>query len=527
MFPFLQNFCLVVQTTVEPKTYEEASQLECWQRAMNAEVQALEENNTWKIVDLPNGKHPIGCRWVYKVKYHADGTIERYKARLVAKGYTQMEGVDYFDTFSPMAKLTTVRVLLALASAKGWFLEQLDVNNAFLHGDLYEEVYMELPPGFTSAKPNQVCQLQKSLYGLKQASRQWYSKLSSALISLHYSQSAADHSLFIKTEGASFTALLVYVDDIVLAGNNFDEIKYVKAFLDQQFKIKDLGPLRYFLGLEISRSKSGLLLNQRKYTLEILSDSGFLGTKSASTPMDASTRLQKDAGAPFSDASSYRRLVGRLLYLTTTRPDICYAVQQLSQFVSQPMDIHFQAATRVLKYLKGSPSKGILFPANSTLKITGFADSDWAGCLDTRRSITGYCVFVGSSLVAWKSKKQSTVSKSSSEAEYRALAALTCELQWLSYLLHDLHLPSTEPYTIYCDNKSAVYLAHNPSFHERTKHIEIDCHIIREKIQLGLIHLLPISSAAQLADVFTKPLPPNPFHESITKLGLLDIHSPT
>lgn len=254
--PTYKSFCLTVSSIVKPNTYTQASKLECWRNAMTPEINALEQNHTWTLVELPPRKHPIGCKWVYKVKYHADGTNEQYKARLVAKGYTQMEGVDFFDTFSPVAKMTTVKVILAIAGTRNWFLEQLDVNNAFLHGDLHEEVYMKLPPGVSSSIPNQVCKLQKSLYGLKQASRQWYSKLSTALLSLNYIQSAADYSLFTKAEGSYFTAILVYVDDLVLTGNHLDEIKFVKQFLDRQFKIKGLGQLRFLLALK----SQGLLL---------------------------------------------------------------------------------------------------------------------------------------------------------------------------------------------------------------------------------------------------------------------------
>lgn len=249
---------------------------------MKVELDALALNNTWSSVDLPSGKTPIGCKWVYKIKYHADGSIERHKARLLAKGYTQLEGVDYFETFSPVAKLTTVRVLLALAAAKDWFLEQLDVNNAFLHGDLSEEVYMTLPPGLSSSTSdlsNNVCRLHKSLYGLKQASRQWNHKLTHTLLSLGYKQSSADHSLFIKSKATCFTALLVYVDDIVLTGNDMSEITFVKSVLDQKFRIKDLGALRFFLGLEIARSSRGIVLNQRKYTLDMLDDSCLIAAK--------------------------------------------------------------------------------------------------------------------------------------------------------------------------------------------------------------------------------------------------------
>jgi hypothetical protein len=473
--PSYRHFCCSISATVEPKTYTQASKFECWRKAMDVEIAALAENQTWTVVDLPHGKVPVGCKWVYKIKYHANGSIERYKARLVVKGYTQMEGVDYFDTFSPVAKITSVRVLLSVAAIKGWHLEQLDVNNAFLHGDLNEEVYMSLPPGYDHS-PSKVCKLNKSLYGLKQASRQWYAKLSSALISLGYVQSQADHSLYVKSTDLYFTALLVYVDDIVLDGTSMAEIKSVKLFLDHHFRIKDLGQLRYFLGLEIARSSSGIFLNQRKYTLELLEDTGFLGAKPASTPFDPHTKLSINDGPPLDDPSSYRRLIGRLLYLTNTRPDISFSVQHLSQYVSNPLYLtntrllylsqylFYQAATRILRYLKSCPAKGIMFSSSSPLKLHGFADSDWARCPDTRKSITGYCVLLGTSLISWKSKKQNTVSRSSTEAEYRALASLTCELQWLQYIFQDLHIKFPQAASVYCDSKSAIYLAHNPTF---------------------------------------------------------------
>jgi hypothetical protein len=222
---------------------------------MKLKLEALAKNCTWQIVELPPHTKPIGCRWVYKVKHKADGTIERYKARLVAKGYNQVEGIDYFETFSPVAKLTTVRTLLAIAAAKNWHLHQLDVNNAFLHGDLQEDVYMKIPDGVPCDKSNLVCKLKKSLYGLKQASRKWYEKLTSLLIKEGYTQSTSDYSLFTLTRDNNFTALLVYVDDIILAGNSMAEFDRVKVVLDVAFKIKNLGQLKYFLGLEVAHSK--------------------------------------------------------------------------------------------------------------------------------------------------------------------------------------------------------------------------------------------------------------------------------
>jgi hypothetical protein len=245
---------------------------------MQVELQALENTGTWTLVTLPAHVKPIGCRWVYKVKHHADGTVERYKARLVAKGYNQIEGLDYFDTFSPVAKLTTVRMIIALASIHHWFLHQLDVNNAFLHEDLQEVVYMTPPPGITT-DPSKVCKLNKSLYGLKQASRQWYAKLTSLLISHGYAQAHSDHSLFTKHDKHHFTLLLVYVDDVILAGNHMEEFVYIKGLLHSSFKIKDLGQLKYFLGLEVAHSSKGISFCQRKYCLDLLSDSGLLGAK--------------------------------------------------------------------------------------------------------------------------------------------------------------------------------------------------------------------------------------------------------
>lgn len=268
---------------------------------MNAELEALHLNKTWTITDLPQGKKPIGCKWVFKIKHKADGSIERYKARLVAKGLTQLEEIDFFDTFSPIAKLTTIRLLLSIASCQNWHLHQLDVHNAFLHGHLEE-----------------ACKLLKSIYGLKQSNRQWFTSLSPSLISKGYSQSQSDNSLFTKRTNHSFTAILIYVDDLILTGNNITEIADIKEFLNCTFRIKDLGHLKYFLGLEIARNKTGIHLCQRKYALEILSDCVLIAAKPLSTPMAKGTKLTRDQETPLSDPENYRRLVGRLTYLTTT-----------------------------------------------------------------------------------------------------------------------------------------------------------------------------------------------------------------
>ncbi|GAU22432.1 hypothetical protein TSUD_123190 [Trifolium subterraneum] len=491
-------FTVSLTHNTEPKSYLEACKFECWQKAMDDELEALTKTGTWVIVDLPSHIKPIGSKWVYKVKYKADGTIERYKARLVANGYNQVEGLDFFDTFSPVAKLTTMRLLLAIASIKG----------------------------VTTLKQNQVCKLQKSLYGLKQASCKWYEKLTSLLISEGYSQSTADYSLFTLHNASHFTALLIYVDDIILAGTDLNEITRIKKILDTHFKIKDLGVLKYFLGLEVAQSREGITISQRKYCLDLLKDSGLLGSKPASTPLDPAVKLHIDDSKPYENVSLYRRLIGKLLYLCNTRPDISFATQQLSQFLHKPSVNHYHAACRVIRYLKHNPGRGLLFPRKSDIQLLSFSDSDWAGCLDTRKSTSGYCFFLGSSLISWKAKKQTTVSRSSSEAEYRALSSATCELIWLTYLMDDLKVQCSKLPVIYCDSQSALHIASNPVFHERTMHLEIDCHLVREKVQQGILRLLPIPTEEQLADCLTKSLAAPKFNELISKLGLIDIYQP-
>uniref|UniRef100_A0A251UGL6 Putative reverse transcriptase, RNA-dependent DNA polymerase, Gag-polypeptide of LTR copia-type n=1 Tax=Helianthus annuus TaxID=4232 RepID=A0A251UGL6_HELAN len=504
------NKCFVaaLNKVCEPTCYNEAAKNDKWVDAMNSEMEALYRNNTWILVDLPKGRKPIGCKWVYKVKYKANGEVERYKARLVAKGFNQREGLDFGETFSPVVKMTTVRVVLKIAVNNGWPLYQMDVNNAFLYGMLSEDVYMVQPQGYSS-NDNKVCKLVKSLYGLKQAPRQWNEKLTSVLTSMGFVQSMCDYSLFILSKSDVFVVLLVYVDDIVITGNNKAAIERVKNSLRENFHIKDLGLLRYFLGIEVLYSENSICLSQRKYCLELLNEFGYLGCKPVTTPIEQSflvTNKCKNDQKILENVNGFQRLIGKLIYLSLTRPDISYTVQFLSQFMHSPCQSHLDIALRLLRYLKLSPGKGISFKKSDSMVLTGFVDSDWAKCLKTRKSVTGYGIFLGETLISWKSKKQSVVSRSTAEAEYRAMCSATCEIMWILNVLSELKVDYILPVSLYCDSKSAISISQNPVFHERTKHFELDLHFLREKIAAGLIKPEKISTEKQVADIFTKGL---------------------
>ncbi|GJU50498.1 putative RNA-directed DNA polymerase [Tanacetum coccineum] len=472
----------------EPKHFQQAIQDPRWMEAMKKEIQALEQNKTWTLEELPNEKKAIDSKWVYKIKYKPNGDVERYKARLVAKGCTQMEGVDFHETFAPVAKLVTVRTLLTVAVKREWQIHQLDVNNAFLHGDLHEEVYMKVPQGFKKENDNRVCKLKKSLYGLKQASRNWYQKFTTSLIEIGFKQTGADHSLFTFKRRETFIAILIYVDDVIITGNNSGKIQEIKKFLHERFSIKDLGPLKFFLGIEVARTKEGMVLSQRKYTLDILTDTGKTGCKPSAFPMEQNLRLGKCETDKQVDGNQYRRLIGRLLYLQATRPDITYTVNILSQFV------------------------GILIPKGGGINLTAYSDSDWLGCPITRRSRTGYLLLLGGAPISWKSKKQSVVSRSSAEAEYRAMANAVSEVLWMRWLLSFLETAPTGPTPLFCDNQAARHIANNPVFHERTKHVEMDCYFVRERVDSKEIRTMAINTKGQIADILTKPLGTNKYH---------------
>ena len=331
--------------------------------------------------------------------------------------------------------------------------------------------------------------------------------------------------MFVRTGKMGRLIVLVYVDDLIITGDSAAEIDALKRSLHATFAIKDLGELRYFLGIEMDQSSSGLFLNQRKYIVDLLNEANMDHSSTAKSPLPSSLNIA-EKGDPLPNIELYQRLVGKLIYLTITRPDITYAVSLVSQFMHAPNSYHFQLVKRILRYLKGSITRGILMKKHNHFTIEGYTDSDWAGNAIDRKSTTGFCTFVGGNLVTWKSKKQSVVARSSAEAEYRAMASTACEILWLKILLSDLGIKSNKPIVLHCDNQAAMHIAANPVFHERTKHIEVDCHFVRHQVQSNVLTTAYIRSSDQLADVFTKVLPSSQFERLLSKLGSRDSLDP-
>ncbi|RVW87752.1 Retrovirus-related Pol polyprotein from transposon RE1 [Vitis vinifera] len=401
--------------------------------------------------------------------------------------------IDYQETFASVAKINSIRVLLSLAVNSNWPLHQLDVKNAFLNGDLEEEVFMSPPPGFEeSFGVGKVCKLKKSLYGLKQSPRAWFERFGKVIKHYGYTQSQANHMIFYKHSNEGKVAILiVYVDDIVLTRDDCNELEKLKGKLAEEFEIKDLGALKYFLGMEFASSKEGIFVNQRKYVLDLLDETGMLGCKPAETPMELNVKLQPIKAKNVKDRDHYQRLVGRLIYLSHTRPDIAFSV-----------------------------SKGLLFKSRGHLQIETYTDADWAGSIVDRRFTFGYCSFVGGNLVTWRSKKQNVVARSSAEAEFRAVAHGICEIMWIRRLLEELKMTGSSPMKLYCDNKAAISVAHNPVLHDRTKHVEVGKHFIKEKIDNGLVCVTYIPTKEQVANVFTKGLHKRQFDFLVGKLAM-------
>lgn len=376
---------------------------------------------------------------------------------------------------------------------------------------------MDPPPGYSDTfKNKEVCRLRR------QSPRAWFGKFTEVMKQDGYHQSNADHTLFIKRRQGMVTCLIMYVDDMVITGNDCEEIAHLRKHLFTKFEMKDLGGLKYFLGIEVLRSKSGIYISQRKYIMDLLTEVGMLDCKPCDTPMAVNHKLTIVEGGPSTDKRQYQRLVGKLIYLSHTRPDIAYAVSVVSQFMHSPQEQHMDAVIRILRYLKSTPGRGIVFRNNGHLDIQAYTDADWAGNLVDRKSTSGYFTLVGGNLVTWRSKKQKVVALSSAEAEFRGIAKGITEILWIQKLLTDIGLRTNLPTPLMCDNKASISISENPVLHDRTKHIEIDRHFIKEKLDGGVIELPFVRSEDQLADVLTKAVNGRKFETVMCKLNVVD-----
>ena len=507
-----------------PTTINQALRDPKWRNACTDEFNAITRNHTYDLVPPAPHQNVIDTKWLFTLKYLPNGDVDRHKSRLVARGFNQQYGLDYAETFSPIIKSTTVRLVLEHAVRNDWSIRQLDVNNAFLQGTLEDELYISQPPGFVDKdRPHHVCRLRKALYGLKQAPRAWYEELKRTLLAAGFRNSVADTSLFVYTQNCHHVYVLVYVDDILVTGSSITLVNKIIATLASRFSIKDLGNLFYFLGIEATRTKQGLHLMQRKYIHDLLTKLNMFGAKPVSTPLATHPKLTLKSGQPLQNPSEYRKVVGSLQYLAFTRPDIAFAVNKLSQFMHQPTDEHWQATKRVLRYLAGTMSHGIFLRKSSPLNLHAYSDADWAGDPDDYVSTNAYILYIGSSPISWSAKKQSTVARSSTEAEYRAVANTASELRWVCSLLTELGIPLPTVPVIYCDNVGATYLCANPVFHTRMKHVALDYHFIRANVQSGALRVSHVSTKDQLADALTKSLPRQRFQELFSKIGVTQV----
>ncbi|GKB31065.1 retrovirus-related pol polyprotein from transposon TNT 1-94 [Tanacetum coccineum] len=443
-----------------------------------------------------------------------------HQARLVARGYRQEEGIDFEESFAPVARLEAIRIFLAFAAHMNMVIYQMDVKTAFLNGNLREEVYVSQPDGFVDPdKPNHVYKLKKALYGLKQAPRAWYDMLSSFLISNDFSKGSVDPTLFIRREGNDLILVQIYVDDIIFAASTPELCDLFAKIMCSKFKMSMMGKISFFLGLQISQSPRGIFINQSKYALESLKKYGYESCDPVDTPMVEKSKLDEDKEGKAVDPSHYRGMIGTLLYLTASRPDLQFAICMCARYQARPTEKHLNAVKRIFRYLKGTVHRGLWYPKDSSFALTAFADADHAGCQDTRRSTSGSIQLLGDRLVSWSSKRQKSAAISSTEAEYIALSGCCAQVLWMRSQLTDYGFGFNK-IPMYCDNKSAIALCCNNVQHSRSKHIDIRFHFIKEHVENGVIELYFVNTEYQLADIFTKALGRERIEFLINKLGM-------
>jgi len=476
---------------------------------MNEEIDSLNKNETWSLSELPPGRSAIRSRWVYKLKQSGAEAV-KYKARLVAKGFSQKKGVDYEETYSPVVKHDSLRTVLAVAAAKDLEMVQLDVKTAFLNGELEEELFMEQPAGFeVNGRENEVCRLQRSLYGLKQASRNWNKKFDSFIVKYGFTRGVADPCVYYqKDDDQNITIMAIWVDDGLLCSSQASKLKDIVSFLSSNFEMT-FGPVGVFVGIQIGRNRQEKLIHisQKLYIEKVVKRFGLSDCKPRSIPADPFSHLMKDSSAGVEASFPFREAVGSLMFAAIcTRPDIAFAVNQVAQFSNNPNQSHWEAVKRIITYLKGTSDHGITYCGAGENVLTAYTDADFAGDVDTRRPTTGNIFIINGGPVAWSSQRQRCVSLSTTEAEYVAASTATKEIAWLRNLLNDIGCCQHQPTPLLCDNQSAIRLVRNPEFHQRTKHIDVKFHYIRNMQEEGAVNILYVDTSNQLADALTKAL---------------------
>ncbi|GJR96986.1 retrovirus-related pol polyprotein from transposon TNT 1-94 [Tanacetum coccineum] len=491
-----------------------------WIEARQEELHQFDRLDVWELVDRPLYKNVINIKWIWKNKRDEENTLIRNKARLVAKGYAQREGIDFEESFAPVARLEAVRLFVAYATHKSFPVYQMDVKTEFLFGSLKEEVYVNQPDGFVDPyHPDQVCRLKKALYGLKQAPRVWYDKLSNFLVSKGFSKGYIDPTLFITKHGEDILLVQIYVDDIIFDSTNPKLSKRFEKLMHSKFEMYMMGKLKFFLGIQIHQSPRGIFINQVKYSQEILIKHGMTSCDSIGTPM-AKKHLDADLSGTPVDQTKYRSMVRALMYLTANRLEIVHATCYCARYQAKPTEKHLTAFKWIFRYLKNTINMGLWYLKDTGFELTAFSDSDHAGCLDSRKSTSGGIQFLGADkLVSWSSKKQDCSSMSSAEAEYVSLSACCAQVLWLrtqltNYGFHFDKIP------MYCDSKAAIAISCNPVQHSRTKHIDVKYHFLKEQVEKGIVELFFVGTEYRLADLFTKALLEDRFKYLVRRLGM-------
>lgn len=481
----------------------------------------MENKGTWELVDLPPGRKAIGNRWTFAKKFDANGILSRYKARLVGKGFSQIPGQDFDATYAPVMQLDSLRVLLSIAAVNDLECQQMDIKGAYLNGTLNEEVYMRQPEGFSDGS-TRVCLLRKTLYGLKQSGREWYRTLDAVLNKLKYNRTN-DNCVYIRRNGDEYDIIGVWVDDLILLSTDKERMQRMKDEIQTNFDATDQGEPRLLLGIEIRRDRTNKIIeiSQGQYIAKILEQYGFADANPISTPADPNVILNT-ATSPFEDPHKFRSAIGALMYAARgTRPDIIFALYSLSRFAPSSGPEHWTAVKRIFRYLKGTKDMSIQYNGNiNKIEIIGYSNASYAKDRVDRRSTTGHCCFLADGVISWTSKKQPTISLSSMEAEYISGTSATQQIVWLRSLLSDLGFQQNEATVLYVDNQSAIGLAQDPRFHNRSKHIDVKFHYIREKTDEEVITPMWISTDEMIADILTKGLARPKFEKFRSLLGM-------